>query len=362
VHLNTQVSTPSYAFVEFQHTPIPQRKEKKEKKSIHSQKDPPEDQRRLFSGQVGGRCVPDRNEKWRFENKKNSHQHKNTKTKDAFSEIVPSFTDQASATTQYTSRSEVRSAAVLPNSNTPQSEYGLNPASAPRSAGHPPEFPTRPPHYQPAPQHQGVAGSMAQATSPSMSLQDGGPPHDHPPANRVKSDPDVPIDPSIAQQNSPAYPPPFPPYSHQQQQEMNYPNPPGMYRPGPPDWSHPYAHSPGMPPGPYSGPGPNVSSSPATAGSRSSQVSIRSLLVPSFCLSTLLPPGRSGVRVARTKRRSCPTPPRSKVTLANDQPDRSTPLSPFLELSSTSAPGAATRKLSGCTNVGGMDVKRHMAR
>ncbi|ERF69515.1 hypothetical protein EPUS_01844 [Endocarpon pusillum Z07020] len=115
---------------------------------------------------------------------------------------------------------------------------------------------------------------MAQATSPSLSLQDGGPPHDHRAANRMKSDSDVPIDPSIAQQTSPAYPPPYSPYNAQGPHEMpHYPNqpPPGMYRPNPPDWPPQYGHSHGMP-GQYSA-GPNVNSaSPATAGSRSGQV------------------------------------------------------------------------------------------
>lgn len=128
---------------------------------------------------------------------------------------------------------------------------------------------------------------MAQATSPSLSLQDGGPPHDHRSANRMKSDSDVPIDPSIAQQTSPAYPPPYSPYNAQGPHEMpHYPNqpPPGMYRPNPPEWPPQYGHSHGMP-GQYSAPGPNVSSaSPATAGSRSGQVCSNSLNLGGFVL------------------------------------------------------------------------------
>lgn len=184
------------------------------------------------------------------------------------------MTDQASAA-QYTPQSEVRSATGLSSSNTPQSDYSLNPSSA-RSAGYSAEYLTRHPHYQHSSQHQGAVGSMAQATSPSLSLQDGGPPHHdhHRSAGRMKSDSDVPIDPSIAQQTSPAYPPPYSPYNAQGPHEMpHYPNqpPPGMYRPNPPDWPPQYGHSHGMP-GQYSAP-PNVSSaSSATAGSRSGQV------------------------------------------------------------------------------------------
>jgi transcription factor CON7 len=201
-----------------------------------------------------------------------------------FSETQTNITDQAS-TAQYTPQSEVRSATGLSNSNTPQSDYSLNPTSA-RSTGYSAEYLTRHPQYQHASQHQGAIGSMAQATSPSMSLQDGGTPHDRRSGSRMKSDSDVPIDPSIAQQTSPAYPPPYSPYNAQGPHEMpHYPNqpPPGMYRPNPPDWPPQYGHSHGMP-GQYSGPGPNVSSaSPATAGSRSGQV--RSLFSLSLSLS-----------------------------------------------------------------------------
>lgn len=153
--------------------------------------------------------------------------------------------DQAS-TAQYTPQSEVRSATGLSSSNTPQSEYGLNPSSA-RSAGYPSEYLTRHPQYQQASSHPGaVVGSMAQATNPS-----------------------------IAQQTSPAYPPYSPYNTAQAPHEMpHYPSqpPPGMYRPNPPDWPPQYGHSHGMP-GQYSAPAPNVSSdSSATPGSRPNHV------------------------------------------------------------------------------------------
>ena len=195
-------------------------------------------------------------------------------------------TDQTS-TTQYTPQSEVRSSTGLSSSTTPQSEYGLNPSSARPTSGYPAEYLARSTPYQSAPPHQGAVGSMAQATSPSMSLQDGGPPHDHRPASRMKSDSDVPIDPSIAQQASPAYQPPFSPYNAQGTHEMppyaNQP-PPGIYRSNPPDWPQ-YGHSHGMP-GQYSGPGPNMNSaSPATTGSRSQVCVLFPLpFMKQFCL------------------------------------------------------------------------------
>lgn len=209
------------------------------------------------------------------------HPPKITKDKTHFLRPKQTLTDPAS-TAQYTPRSEVRSTPGLSSSNTPQSEYSLNTPSA-RPAGYSAaEYLTRHQQFQHASHQQGAVGSMAQATSPSMSLQDGGTPHDHHRSgSRMKSDSDVPIDPSIAQQTSPAYPPPYSPYNAQGPHEMpHYPNqpPPGMYRPNPPDWPPQYGHSHGMP-GQYSAPGPNVNSaSPATAGSRSGQV--RSLFDP----------------------------------------------------------------------------------
>lgn len=182
--------------------------------------------------------------------------------------------DQAS-TAQYTPQSNVTPA--LSNSNTPQSEYSLNSSSA-RPAGYVNELLTRQP-YQPA--QPAPLGSMAQAASPSMTPQDGGEKQDHHSANRMsmKSNSDVPIDPTIAQQTSPAYPPPYSPYQGQPGHEMPHyaqGQPPAMYRQNHPEW--PPGHYNPMQ-GPYSGPGPNVSSaSPATASSRQGQVCLPLLL------------------------------------------------------------------------------------
>jgi hypothetical protein len=120
---------------------------------------------------------------------------------------------------------------------------------------------------------------MAQPASPSMSLQDA-PPHDHRVSNHMKSDPDVPIDPSIAQQQqqqqqSPTYPPPYSPYNpqaHEMAQYQGHP-PPGMYQPRPDGWGGQYGHPAHMQ-GPYQSPATSVpNASPnVTAGGRSGQV------------------------------------------------------------------------------------------
>ncbi|RWQ95542.1 hypothetical protein C8Q69DRAFT_506886 [Paecilomyces variotii] len=200
---------------------------------------------------------------------------------DAHSE--PSAADQASAAAQYTPQPDVRPAAQytpqpevrsanISSSNTPQSDYGLNPPAG-RSQPYP-DYLARQPQYHHAPNTQaGGAAGMAQATSPSMTLHDGQQNGHHSQSN-IKSDPDVPIDPSIAA-SSPNYPPPYSPYQpqgHDMAQYQGHPPPPQMY--ARPDWSHGYGqHQHGLP-GPYSSPATTVgSASPAvTAGPRPGQV------------------------------------------------------------------------------------------
>ncbi|KAN0086428.1 hypothetical protein V8E54_000116 [Elaphomyces granulatus] len=125
----------------------------------------------------------------------------------------------------------------------------------------------------PAQSQAGGAAGMVQATSPSTTQSDGQK-NDHRNQASIKSDPDVPIDPSIAA-SSPTYPPPYSPYQpqgHDMAQYQGHP-PPQMY--GRPDWAHGYGqHQHGMP-GPYSSPATTVgSASPAavTAGPRPGQV------------------------------------------------------------------------------------------
>ncbi|KAI1985947.1 hypothetical protein LOZ54_004055 [Ophidiomyces ophidiicola] len=180
---------------------------------------------------------------------------------------------ESRAPAQYTSPTDSR-----PASNTAaQPDYALNQAGQPpppppvRQPAPYPEYLARQPQYHHAPHTQaGGAAGMAQATSPSMNLQDeqqtG---HRNP--SQVKSDTDVPIDPSIAAA-SPTYPPPYSPYQpqgHEMAQYQGHP-PPQMY--ARPDWPHQYGQHQGLP-GPYSPATTVGTASPATtAGPRPGQV------------------------------------------------------------------------------------------
>ncbi|EAW13946.1 putative C2H2 transcription factor (Con7) [Aspergillus clavatus NRRL 1] len=213
----------------------------------------------------------------------------------AHSELPAADQASAAATAQYTPQPEVRptpqytpqpevrpasaaagAAANISSSNTPQSDYGLNQPSAARSPAYP-DYLARPPQYHHAPNTQaGGAAGMAQATSPSMTTLHDGHHNDHRNHANVKSDADVPIDPSIAA-SSPTYPPPYSPYQPQGHDMAQYqghppPPPPQMYTR--PEWSHGYGqHQHGLP-GPYSSPATTVgpASPAATAGPRPGQV------------------------------------------------------------------------------------------
>jgi hypothetical protein len=176
--------------------------------------------------------------------------------------------DNASVVAIQYAPQEVRST-DFSNSATPTSEYGVHPTSA-RSGSFPEHIQRQ---YYTSSNHSGSSGSMAQSTSPSMPLQDGRSNHHQ----AIKSDAEVPIDPSIAA-SSPTYPPhggqysPYPP-----QQEMShggYPQHPGgpMYSQPRPDWSG-YGQQPhhGMP-APYTT-GVSTPTSAAPAGARPGQVS-----------------------------------------------------------------------------------------
>jgi hypothetical protein len=176
--------------------------------------------------------------------------------------------DHASAA-QYTPQQEVR-----PNnfsaSATPTSEYGIYPTSA-RSGSFPEHIQRQ---YHPASNHSGSSGGMAQSTSPSMPLQDGRPNHHNP---QIKSDQDVPIDPSIAA-SSPTYPAhgggQYSPYPPQQDMQHGYPQHPGgaMYTQPRPDWAG-YAGQPQHPMHGYAVSGAQTPTSAAPAGARPGQVS-----------------------------------------------------------------------------------------
>lgn len=160
---------------------------------------------------------------------------------------------------------------TFPTAATPTAEYGVNPPSA-RSANFPPEYLARQQHFAQQQSHHASAGSMAQATSPSMSLSDGHP-NNHHTTPHMKSNTEVPIDPSIAA-SSPTYPGPYSPYGPQGHDMSQYQGHPQQQMYGRPDWPQQYPGHPHGLPGPYSSPGTAVSSgsSAATAGPRPGQV------------------------------------------------------------------------------------------
>ena len=145
-----------------------------------------------------------------------------------------SSADQASAA-QYPQGQDPR-ASNFSSSATPTSEYALNPSSA--RSGTFPEYIQR--SYQPGAQGA-TAGGMAQPQSPSMPMPDGQN-HDH--QQQLKSDSDVPIDPSIAAAASPTYPQhsqysPYTPHHDMQQHYAGHPSTP-MYAAQRPEWAGQY--------------------------------------------------------------------------------------------------------------------------
>ena len=154
-----------------------------------------------------------------------------------------SSVDHASAA-QYATQQEVRPSSYA-TSATPTSEYSVYPASA-RSSSFPEHIQRS---YHSASSHSGASGGMAQTpTSPSVPLQDG---RNHQNPQQVKSDSDVPIDPSIAQ--------PSPTYTHGQYSpyappsggdiQHGYPHSGGLYAQPRPDWGAGYGGQPPLTPG-----------------------------------------------------------------------------------------------------------------
>ncbi|KAJ5143782.1 uncharacterized protein N7515_002569 [Penicillium bovifimosum] len=189
--------------------------------------------------------------------------HHSTTVADAPSEQKPA--DQtAAASAHYTPQPEVRPApqytpqpevrpANISSTNTPQSEYGLNPPPTARSPAYQ-EYLHRPPQsYAPSSQPGGAAG-MAQATSPFINTLPTGQR-----SPNVKSDAPVPIDPSLPA-NSPTYPPPYSPYQpqgHEMAQYQGHPPPP-QHLYARPDWPHSYGQQHHGLPGPYASPATTV--------------------------------------------------------------------------------------------------------
>ncbi|KAF2687018.1 hypothetical protein K458DRAFT_385841 [Lentithecium fluviatile CBS 122367] len=155
--------------------------------------------------------------------------------------------DPASAA-QYPQTQDPR-ASNFSSSATPTSEYAVPPSAR---SGSFPEYLSR--SYQPGAQGA-AAGGMAQPQSPSMPLSDGQN-NDHS-NNQLKSDSDVPIDPSIAAATSPTYPhqqqySPYAPH-HDMQHYPGHPSTP-MYAQRP-EWAGQYPQH-GMPYGHPSSSGP----------------------------------------------------------------------------------------------------------
>ncbi|KAH8653420.1 hypothetical protein BX600DRAFT_483129 [Xylariales sp. PMI_506] len=145
-----------------------------------------------------------------------------------------SSADHGSAA-QYSSGQEARSANYS-TSATPTSEYSVYPPSA-RSSSFPEHIQRA---YHPA--SSGSSGGMAQTpTSPSMPMQDG---RNHHQSQQVKSDSDVPIDPSIAAPSptygQSQYSPYAPPQPHHDNMQ-SYPQSGGLYAQPRPDWAN-YGH------------------------------------------------------------------------------------------------------------------------
>ncbi|TVY49896.1 C2H2 finger domain transcription factor [Lachnellula occidentalis] len=181
-----------------------------------------------------------------------------------------SSADHASAAAaHYTPQPQEVRSNPYSSSATPTSEYAVYPASA-RSGSFPEHLHRQ---YHPASNHSGSSGGMAQPTSPSMPLQDGRPSHQNP---QVKSDQDVPIDPSIAA-SSPTYPSHNGQYSPYPPQEMQHGYPPqhpggAMYQQPRPDWAG-YAGHPQHPmQSGYAVSGAQTPTSAASAGGRPGQV------------------------------------------------------------------------------------------
>ena len=184
-----------------------------------------------------------------------------------------SSTDHASPA-QYPAAAQAQDPRSRFTTSTPTSHYGVYTPTARGSTSSIPEHIQR--QYHPASTHSGSSGGMAQPTSPSsVPLQDGRSNHQ---SSNMKSDSEVPIDPSIAA-SSPTYPPhgnQYSPYPPQQDMSHGYPgqHPGGpMYTQPRPDWAgygHPAPH--GLPAG-YAVSSAQTPTSAAPAGQRPGQVS-----------------------------------------------------------------------------------------
>lgn len=140
-----------------------------------------------------------------------------------------SSADQPSAVPYPSSQQDYKPPNGYSTSATPSSDYGYSQQQSHHQSSR---------YSANAPNGQHAAG-MAQTSSPSLSnVPEGNQANGHTPVNNVKSDGQLPIDPSIAQ-SSPTYPPPhnYSPYPPQHEMPQ-YPNQQMTY--GRPDWAGHY--------------------------------------------------------------------------------------------------------------------------
>lgn len=249
--------------------------------------------------------------------------------------------DQASAV-QYPAGQEYKPS-NFSSSATPDSSYGIPPQSA--RSGSFPEYIQRPyadgtpNRYQSS--AQGNHAAMAQTSSPSLPMPDGQQPNGNASQHNMKSDGDVPIDPSIAQ-SSPSYPPPhnYSPYPPQQEMPQQYAAHPMYARPewAPGQYPQPmqYGHSPstsgGAPPAMVAH---HIPRPPPVSRRVPARVFLNARILSNICTDASL----RAATLFLPSTHSFPSPARS----------------------STSVPEGATKKSSACTSVAGMAARRHTA-
>ncbi|KAF2398491.1 hypothetical protein EJ06DRAFT_558322 [Trichodelitschia bisporula] len=160
----------------------------------------------------------------------------------------PPFPDQQSeghstdpASAQYPQAQDSRAPANFSSSATPTSEYGMPPSSARSGSFNDYMRPYASPAGPGAP-----GGPMPQSNSPSLPLRPDGQANNHETHN-MKSDTEVPIDPSIASA-SPTYTAPhvYPPYQNPHEMQQHYGPPPHPVVYSRPEWAPGSFQSPHM--------------------------------------------------------------------------------------------------------------------
>lgn len=266
---------------------------------------------------------------------------------DSRSEVSPS-----SATHQYSTQPETRQSHYSTTA-APNSDYNY-PASA-RSGSFQEHLQRQ---YHPS---ATIGGASMASNSSSLNLQDGADAHQDPQQDpqQVKSDSDVPIDPSITAQSPTQYSyPQASPYGSTGADMSHYGHP-GVYAQGRPDWAGYAAHTPITPNHSVFGHHQTTPTS-ATQG-RGNQVSVKRRVLNDSQHSPPPPPRRPKFWAPSWSLGYC-SRQRPSATVASDKL-----LYRFLALylslvhNSTSDPAVATRRSNGCTSVVGTDARRHTA-